>query len=93
MERRKISTQDSLQRGKEQTLAASETASQRVSLPDRLRERTAKEMRSLLGGTNLDCKNLITVQTCVRAVTGKPLRRGSDKCREVRNKRHRAQDP
>lgn len=69
---------------KEQILAASETVSECFSSPQP--ERKRGKIISLLGGTNLDCENLITVQTCVGAVVRRALKRGSDKWKEVRNK-------
>lgn len=47
-------------------------------------ERKNKGIKSLLVGTNLDCENLITVQTCVCAVVRRTLRRGSDEWIKVR---------
>lgn len=65
-------------------MAASETVSE--CFASRQPERKRGEIRSLLGGTNLDCENLITVQTCVGAVARRALKRGSDTWKEVRNK-------
>lgn len=36
------------------------------------------------GVTNLECENLITVESCVCAVARRPLRRGSDRLKGER---------